>query len=92
VRALLRRTNAVSRARGVRRGARQFLGLKRSIERRHQPGIRLKQQRRCEEQRSLNHHVYSFWCLNQGVHPLDCDEIVLNSIETHRIIRSHRNR
>jgi transposase InsO family protein len=51
-----------SRTRLVRRPRRAeppcgFSGLERVLERQHQPGIRLKQQRRDEKQHSINHQV-----------------------------------
>jgi len=47
-----------------------FSGLEHSLERHHQQGIRLQQQRRGEAQRALNHQVCSFLCLTGGVHPI----------------------
>ena len=55
------------------------------LERHHQRGIRLQQQRRSEEHHALNHQVCSFLCLTGGVHPITvCSNCAqLHLIPTH---------
>ena len=55
-----------------------FSGLERMLKRRHQPGIRLKQQKGCEEQHALNHQVCFFQTVStKGFTPLCCANFVL---------------
>ena len=47
------------------------------LKRRHQPGIRLKQQKGCEEQHALNHQVCLFQTVStMGFTPGACAQIV----------------
>ena len=56
------------------------------LKRRHQPGIRLKQQKRSEEYHSLNHQVCLFQTVSaEGFTPFWCANFVLKILTNDRI-------